>query len=168
MYSRPDYFEQFKELTQAIGTAYFPETNYVYKLCLHDIISGAYIGSLYLLSKLYTAPIASPLLRTFSIDFFFKIKEISETDLLQYALKSARYTGKIGSILFKARKGISVLKGGTGAAGLAVSIGTPFVYQQIEDGFLGFLFHRYGRILLLLFEESQKKGKNKLPLETIF
>ena len=168
MYSHPDYASQLIMMANSIGNEYYPGQQYIDRLCIHDLLAVSYIGSLYLLSHLYSAPFASPLLRSFSIDFLFKIKEISETDLLQYALKGVRYSGKIGSLLFRAKKGFAVLKGGTGAVSLAVSLGTPIIYQHIEDSLVAFLFHRYGRLLILLFEESVKRPHDKVPLNHVF
>ncbi|MBN2510907.1 MAG: hypothetical protein JXB03_11550 [Spirochaetales bacterium] len=168
MHIEPDHLKQLSGLFHTLGNAYYPGRKPLYWLSLHDVIIAAYTGSLYFLSRIYKAPVSSPLLKTCTIDVLIKMKDVAQTDLIQYALKTARFSGKLGSTLYRARKGFTLVKSGSGAAGLILSFTTPLLYQHLEDSLRTYMIHRFGRILLLLFEESTKTGKHKFPLESVF
>ena len=166
-YGHPEYGRQLIGMASSIGRSYY-DAHPFYNICIHEILLTSYSASLFLLGQIYKAPGSSPLLRSVSIDILFKIKSFAETDIAGYILKSAKFSGRIGTILFQTRKGLNLLKGSGGILSFFLSLGPPILYQHIEDGIITFLFHRWGRCLLRLFEESKKSSRNKTRLYDVF
>jgi hypothetical protein len=155
--------EQFLKLYSEIGKVYFPRIKEpILMLRFRESIELGYLASISALNLFFTNPGTDILFSNISLDFILKVKAITKQDFIRKAFSKFNSSYKYLSIFNKAYQVIRVARGIITPYNLIFSLGSPIVFQNVQNIIKEFVFHKTGRLLLYSWESNTLKRTGQL------
>ncbi|MBN1697078.1 MAG: hypothetical protein JW881_06165 [Spirochaetales bacterium] len=147
-------------LYREIAGVYVPGTNEPFQyLRLEELIATGYMASVLILHKVLTTPGIRLLLDKISGDFAITLTSLVSHEAVKAGFKGAKDAYKYYRLYRLGSRAWRVVRGIVSPYTLIWTLGSPVLFQQLQDLLKEYAAHRIGRLMLYCWESHILKTK---------